>query len=199
MHWSTDERFNVRNLRWSTSPALKRLDECLPALASVEAMDRSFVAENARELERLKALVSRVTDEDLEATLNPYWSVAGTLAHMAFYDGRALLMAGKLARREPFTSSDVEAENVDWINDSTKALCLALPPRDAARLAVAAADAADALAMGREENRILETGSIQKVDPSFGARIVELTVGAGAKGTGRGSRQRVLDMALSGE
>jgi hypothetical protein len=32
---------------------------------------------------------------------------------------------------------------VDWINDAGKPLCLALPPRVAARLAVEAAEAAD--------------------------------------------------------
>src|SRR5262249_58220167 len=37
----------------------------------------------------------------------------------------------------------IEAKDVHWINDSAKALCLALAPRAAARLAVAVADAVD--------------------------------------------------------
>jgi hypothetical protein len=108
-------------------------------------VDRSFVAENARELGRLKALVSRLTDAQLESMLNEYWSVAGTLAHVAFYDGRALFMAGKLARGEPFTAADAEPEDVDWINDSMRPLLHAIAPRQAAESALAIAQETDEL------------------------------------------------------
>ena len=37
----------------------------------------------------------------------------------------------------------IDGKDVDWINDSAKALCLALAPREAARLAVATAEAVD--------------------------------------------------------
>jgi hypothetical protein len=67
-------------------------------------VERSFMAANARELERLKALVARLGDEQLTAMVNEYWSVAGILGHIAFWDGRALLLAGKLQRGEPLTS-----------------------------------------------------------------------------------------------
>jgi len=37
----------------------------------------------------------------------------------------------------------INPEDVDWINDAAKALCLALPPRAAAQLAIATAEAVD--------------------------------------------------------
>src|SRR5438132_1380479 len=40
-------------------------------------------------------------------------------------------------------SQPTDGNDVDWINDSAKALCLALPPRAAARLAVATSEAVD--------------------------------------------------------
>ena len=64
--------------------------------------------ENARELQRLKALVARLSDEQLAAMVNEYWSVAGILGHIAFWDGCALFLAGKLQRGEPLTAANGE-------------------------------------------------------------------------------------------
>src|SRR3979411_430010 len=76
------------------------------------AMDRSYVRANGRELQRLRALVSRLSDRELGAMVNEYWSVAGVLGHIAFWDGRALFLAGKLQRGDPFTASDEDPEDV---------------------------------------------------------------------------------------
>lgn len=108
-------------------------------------MDRSFLAENAHELGRLKALVARLSDRQLATMVNEYWSVAGVLGHMAFWDGRALFLAGKLALGQPFSPSDEEPESVDWINDSTRPLIHAVAPRAMAELAVAIAEETDDL------------------------------------------------------
>ena len=108
-------------------------------------MDRSFIAANARELQRLKALVARLSDEQLTAMVNEYWSVAGILGHIAFWDGRALFLAGKLRRGEPLTPSDDEPEEVDWINDSSRPLIHAIAPRALADLAVRIAEETDEL------------------------------------------------------
>ena len=108
-------------------------------------VDRSFVAANGRELARMRALVSRLNDRQLGAMVNEYWSVAGVLGHIAFWDGRALYLAGKLQRREPFTTSENEPEDVDWINDSSRPLIQAIAPRALAELAVSIAEDTDEL------------------------------------------------------
>ncbi|HXF73745.1 MAG TPA: DinB family protein, partial [Actinomycetota bacterium] len=107
-------------------------------------MDRSYVEANARELERMRSLVARLGEEELRARVNPHWTVAGVLGHIAFWDGRTLALARKLERGEPFTPADVEPEDVDWINDATRPLIHAIPPGEAARLAVAIAEETDA-------------------------------------------------------
>jgi Mycothiol maleylpyruvate isomerase N-terminal domain len=111
-----------------------------PSLLSV---NWSFVAQNARELERLRELLSRLSDEDLGAMVNEYWTVAGVLGHLTFWDGRALFFAGKLERGQPFTASDGEPGDVDWINDATRPLIHAIPPREAAELALRVAEETD--------------------------------------------------------
>jgi hypothetical protein len=66
------------------------------------------------------------------------------LAHAAFWDGRAQVLAGKILRGEPFTGSDTEPEDPTWINDGMRALLHAIPPREAARAAMRIADETDA-------------------------------------------------------
>jgi hypothetical protein len=83
---------------------------------------RSYVEENTRERERLRALVERLGEEELLAAVNPHWSVAAVLGHIAFWDGRVLALADKLEHGIPFTDSDIEPEDVDWINDATRPL-----------------------------------------------------------------------------
>jgi len=107
-------------------------------------MERSYAADNARELARLRALVSKLSDQDLGSMVNEYWTVAGVLCHVAFWDGRALFFAGKLQRDGALTP-DAEPENVDWINDSTRPLIHAIPPRQAAEVALRIAEETDEL------------------------------------------------------
>ena len=108
-------------------------------------MDRSFVAANGRELARMRALVSRLSDRQLGAMVNEYWSVAGVLGHIAFWDGCALYYARKLQRREPSTAPANQPEDVDWINDSSRPLIHAIAPRALAELAVSIAEETDEL------------------------------------------------------
>src|SRR5262245_21185139 len=69
------------------------------------------------------------------------WTVAGVLAHVAFWDQRIVVLLDQWERMGPAWTPPLElAHDVDWINDSAKALCLALPPRAAAELAVSVAE-----------------------------------------------------------
>jgi len=108
------------------------------------SVDRSYVGRNTRERERLRALVERMSDDQLRGPVNQHWSVAAVLAHIAFWDARALVLAAKLERGVPFSPSDVEPEDVTWINDATRPLIHAIPPREAARLALRLAEETDA-------------------------------------------------------
>ena len=107
-------------------------------------IDRPWVARNAAERERLRALVARLGGEDLQRPLPAGWTIAGVLAHLAFWDQRILVLVEQWERRgAESTPRPFRPEDVDWINDSAKALCLALAPRTAAQLAVATAEAVD--------------------------------------------------------
>jgi hypothetical protein len=103
------------------------------------SMERPFVAENARERARLRALVARLTDEDLSRPLHAGWTTAAALAHLAFWDQRMLVLIRKWGK-SGVTSSPVD---VDTMNDALLPLLLALTPRVAANLAGSSAEAID--------------------------------------------------------
>ena len=106
--------------------------------------DRSYIGKNTRERERMRTIVERASEDDLRLEVNPHWTVAGVLGHIAFWDARMLSLADKLERGEPFSSSDTEPEDVDWINDASRALIHAIPPGRVARLALEIAGETDA-------------------------------------------------------
>jgi hypothetical protein len=107
--------------------------------------DRSYVEENTRERERLRALVERLSEDELRLAVNPHWTVAGVFGHITFWDARILALADKVERGVPFSSSDTEPEDVDWINDASRPLIHAIPPLEVARLALRIAEETDAL------------------------------------------------------
>jgi len=102
-------------------------------------MDRPFIEENAKERERLRSLVERVSDEQLSIPLEDAWTIAVALAHLAFWDQRSLV----LMRKWKSTGVTPSPIDIDVTNDSLLPLWLALPPRSAAKLAVTSAEAID--------------------------------------------------------
>jgi len=107
------------------------------------AEDRSYVDANTRERERMRALVEGLNDDALMAPVNEYWTVAGVLGHIAYWDIRVLVLAEKIDRGEPWAPGDAEPDG-HWLNDSTRPLIHAIRPRDAAEFALRIAKQTDA-------------------------------------------------------
>ncbi len=104
-------------------------------------MHRSHDAETDVERERLRALVARLSDDELRRPMPDGWTVSAVLAHVAYWDARAIYFLNKWGPDgEP---SAYESEDGDAANESAKPLCLALPPRIAAELALRVAEEAD--------------------------------------------------------
>jgi hypothetical protein len=99
-------------------------------------MDRSFVEENARERERLRTLVRRLTDEELGLPMGSEWTIAVVLARLAFWDQRSLVLMRKWQDSGVVEPSPID---VDVTNDSLLPLWISLEPRKAANLVRAVA------------------------------------------------------------
>ena len=105
------------------------------------SVDRSYVTRNNNERARLAALVARASDSDLARPLPAGWTVAAVLGHLAFWDQRILVLLDGWEKGTP--PPGYHEEDTDWINDAGKPFLLAPPPRQAAGLAVAIAEAVD--------------------------------------------------------
>jgi hypothetical protein len=103
-------------------------------------MNRDFVQDNAHSMARLKALVARLTPEQLALPLDDGWTVSAALAHMAFWDRRMLLLIERF-QRDGITDSPYDPH---VMNDAMKPMLLAIPSRDAARMCIEAAEQVDA-------------------------------------------------------
>ena len=62
------------------------------------ATDRTFHATNAQTCERLRALVARLGDADLQRPVGHGWTVAATLVHLAFWDLRAVALIERFGK-----------------------------------------------------------------------------------------------------
>ena len=105
--------------------------------------DTSYVFQNKEQLERMRALIARLSDKELAGPANPEWTVAATLLHIAYWDERAQWLAGKIERGEPYETWESEPEDAAWLNDTTRPFLHAIAPREAARIALRTAEETD--------------------------------------------------------
>jgi hypothetical protein len=107
------------------------------------AVDRSYVGENNRERERLRALVTRLSDAELARPLDAGWTIAGILGHLAFWDQRIQLLIERWQKGGAARPPAIDEGDVDLFNDMAKPLILSVAPRRVAELAVAIAETVD--------------------------------------------------------
>jgi len=118
----------------------------------MESSDKqTIVSENDAGHEALSRLAARLTDEELGRPLPSGWTVAAALAHLAFWDARAVLLIEKWMQ----DGIGPSPADTDIINDSARALCLVIPPRAAADLAVK---------KSAEINRVIEALSPEMIE-----------------------------------
>ncbi len=80
-----------------------------------------------------------MTDDDLRLEIGDNWTAATMLAHLAFWDYRALVLLNRW-KKIGIGPSPID---IDGVNDAVFPPCLAIAPRVAANLAVSAAEAID--------------------------------------------------------
>ena len=103
-------------------------------------VERSFVESNRASTARIRALAARLSDEELRQPVGAHWTVAIALVHIAFWDRRVLHL---LDIAERGGMGDIPSIDVS-VNDLALPFWAALPPREAARLAVETSAALDA-------------------------------------------------------
>jgi hypothetical protein len=101
----------------------------------VNEMSNSIIDENANSRGRLAIFIQRLTDEELNHPMDAGWTVSGILAHIAFWDQRAVVLLRKW-KQDGIAPSPIDT---DIVNEATRQLCLSIPPNIASHLVLTSA------------------------------------------------------------
>jgi len=105
------------------------------------ALDQSFIERNRASTERIRALAASLTDEEMLHPVGEHWTIAIALAHLAWWDQRVLHVLDMMEEQDDTLSiPDIDI----LINDLSLPLWAAVPPREAARIAIETAETLDA-------------------------------------------------------
>ena len=109
-------------------------------------LDAEISEANRAATARVRAIAERCSDEDLQTPVGEHWTVGVVFAHLAFWDRRAIGIIDQVERE-----GRLEERVVHHVaNDYSLPLWLAIPPREAARIAIETVEAADAPDRGRQ-------------------------------------------------
>ena len=88
-------------------------------------MDRSYIEQNRDSTRRIRSLAERLSDEELLRPVGEHWTVAITLAHLAFWDRRVLFVLDQTERDGRLNAHVINLV----VNDIDLPLWAAIPPR----------------------------------------------------------------------
>jgi hypothetical protein len=102
-------------------------------------LDPTYVEQNRASTERIRALIARLSDEEMRTPVGEHWTVSIVLAHLAFWDRRVMHILDMTERNGKL--SDLEIDII--VNDLSLPLWDAIPPHEAARICVETSEALD--------------------------------------------------------
>jgi uncharacterized damage-inducible protein DinB len=102
-------------------------------------LDRSFIERNRASTQRIRAMVARLSDEELRHPVGEQWTVGVVLAHLAFSDLRVISLLDATERNGNLVFPEIDIA----VNDISTPLWAAIPPREAARIAIETAETVD--------------------------------------------------------
>jgi hypothetical protein len=102
-------------------------------------LDRSFIELNRASTQRIRDLAARLSDEELQHPVGQHWTVAIVFAHLAFWDRRVMYVLDMTERDGKLFIPAIDI----FVNDLSLPLWAAIPPREAARIAIETAETLD--------------------------------------------------------
>jgi hypothetical protein len=96
------------------------------------SLDPSYKDLNSASTERIKKLAASLTDEQMQTRVGEHWTVAIALAHLAWWDRRVMYVLDMTAKNGKVFIPDIDI----FVNDLSLPLWAAIPPREAARIAI---------------------------------------------------------------
>ena len=102
-------------------------------------MDRSFIEQNRASTERIRALAARLTDEEMQQKVGEHWTVGIVFAHLAWWDRRVMYVLDMTEKDGKLFIPEIDI----FVNDLSLPLWAAIPPREAARIAIETSETLD--------------------------------------------------------
>jgi hypothetical protein len=102
-------------------------------------LDRSFIERNRLSTERIRSLAARLSDQQMLTPVGEHWTVAIVFAHLAFWDRRVMYVLDKTQQDGALLIPEIDI----FVNDLSLPLWAAIPPREAARIAIQTAEDLD--------------------------------------------------------
>ena len=102
-------------------------------------IDPSYKDLNRASRERIHSLVNRLSDEEMQTRVGEHWTISMALAHLAFWDRRVLYVLDMTEKDRKVFNPEIDI----YVNDLSLPLWLAIPPREAARIAIESSEALD--------------------------------------------------------
>ena len=102
-------------------------------------LDQSFIELNRASTNRIRDLAARLSDAEMQHPVGEHWTVAIALAHLAFWDRRVLYVLDMTERDGALFVPAIDI----FVNDLSLPLWAAIPPREAARIAIETSETLD--------------------------------------------------------
>jgi len=101
--------------------------------------DQSYIELNRASRERIRALAERLTDEEMQTKVGEYWTVSIVFAHIAWWDRRVMYVLDMTEKDDKLFIPEIDI----FVNDLSLPLWAAVPPREAARIAIETSETLD--------------------------------------------------------
>jgi len=102
-------------------------------------LDKSYIELNRASTERIRALAARLSDKEMQAKVGEHWTVGIAFAHLAFWDRRVMYVLDMTEKDGKLFVPEIDI----FVNDLSLPLWAAIPPREAARIAIGTSEALD--------------------------------------------------------
>ena len=102
-------------------------------------LDLAYKDLNRASRERIRTLAERLTDEEMQTRVGEHWTVGIVFAHLAWWDRRIMYVLDMTEKNGKLFIPEIDI----FVNDLSLPLWAAIPPREAARIAIETCETVD--------------------------------------------------------
>jgi hypothetical protein len=102
-------------------------------------LDPTYVEQNRASTERIRTLIARLSDEEMQTRVGEHWTVSIALAHLAWWDRRVMYVLDMTEKDGKLFIPEIDI----FVNDLSLPLWAVIPPRDAARICIETSETLD--------------------------------------------------------